>query len=178
MSTSNPSEFSTSINPYIRDYCHSMRGKGLTNFVHDITFGFGEISMLMADAEMYLFYYDNKIPIACTDDSGRTLPEGIYINKTMAHNHREYSKLISLFHNTARKKGLNYGRNAVHYVTREQDCQHLYTLFFDFSDHDFLHFVVNNGALIQDMIDHYTLTAKDIILEAKSVENRIVLPYC
>ncbi len=153
-----------------------MCSKGLTNFVHDITFGHGEVSMLMGDPEMYLSYYDNKIPMAFTDDSGRTLPEGIYLNKTLDHTHREYSKLISLFHNTARKNGLNYGRNSVHYVTREQDCQHLYSLFFDFEDHDFLHFVVNNGVLIQDMIDHYMLTAKDIILEAKSVENRIVLP--
>ena len=85
--------------------------------------------------------------------------------------------LETVLRNTAQKFKLNYGQNSLHYVVNEEHCQHLYSLFFDLSEDDFLHFVINNNAFIQDTIDDYSFGANDIILEAKAVENRIVLPF-
>ena len=172
-----PPKFSIDIGRYIRDFCHSLKSNGVVNFVHDITFGHGEISMLMADSKMFQFYFDNKIPVFCTNESGRNLSEGMYINQILENQYRDYTVLMSVLRTMAKKSGLNYGKNSLHYVVNELDCQHLYSLFFDWSDDDFLHFVINNGALIQDIVDHYNYTAKDIILEAKARDNRIVLPY-
>lgn len=75
-----------------------------------------------------------------------------------------------------RKFGQSFGKHSVHIVTREQDCQHLYSLFFELTENDFLHWVINNGCFLQDLIANYNLMAKDIILAAKSTENRIILP--
>lgn len=172
-----PPKFSIDVGLYISNFCHSLKNKGVVNFVHDITFGHGEISMLMADPQMFQFYADNKIPVFCTNEFGRDLSEGIYINQILENQYRDYTVLMSVLRTTAKKCGLDYGKNSLHYVVNEANCQHLYSFFFDWSDDDFLHFVINNGALIQDIVDHYNYTAKDIILEAKARDNRIVLPY-
>lgn len=161
---------------YMRGFCHSMRHRGLVNFVHDITFGHGEISMLMADTEMFHFYCDNKIPVVFTDDSGRTLSNGIYINQILEKQHSEYAIFMKFLRNVAHKLKLNYGQNSLHYVVNQEDCQHMYSIFFDLSHEDFLHFVINNGSFIRDMIDEYNFTSKDIILEAATKENSVILP--
>lgn len=171
-----PPKCAIDFSQYMREFCHSMRHRGLVNFVHDITFGQGEISMLMADIEMLRFYSDNKIPIVCTDASGRTLSAGIYINQILEKQYLECSVFMKILRNAGQKFGLNYGKNSLHYVVNEEHCQHLYSIFFDLFDDDFLHFIINNGALIQDLVDGYNFTAKDIILEAKAFENRIILP--
>ncbi len=176
MSVANTRNFFLDASECIRSFCHSLRDKHVVNFVHDITFGHGEISMLVTEQEILSYYYENKIPIACTDDSGRMLADGIYIDKVLAGYYKECAPLMALLRKIGQAKGFNYGRNAVHFSVREQGCQNLYTLFFDLSEHDFLHYVINNGALLQDILENYNIFAKDIILEAKSVENRAVLP--
>ncbi|HVT63174.1 MAG TPA: helix-turn-helix transcriptional regulator [Legionellaceae bacterium] len=176
MNKYSPLKFSIDVSRYIRDFCYSLKNTGVINFVHDITFGHGEITMLMADSQMFQFYFDNKVPVFCTNESGRYLSEGMYINRILKNQYRDYAVLISVLRTTAKKFGLNYGKNSLHYVVNEADCQHLYSLFFEWSDDDFLHFVINNGALIQDMVQHYNYTAKDIILEAKALDSRIILP--
>ncbi|EKD70692.1 MAG: hypothetical protein ACD_46C00436G0004 [uncultured bacterium] len=72
--------------------------------------------------------------------------------------------------------GQHYSKNSVHIVKMEQDCQHLYSLFFDLEENDFLHWIINNGNLLTDFIDDYNVQAHDTILESKANENRIVLP--
>ncbi len=140
---------------YIRDFLSKIRKHGVVNFCHDITFANNEISMLMPDEAMVHYYCDNNIPIFGTNSSGRILQTGIYINHILENQYPEYLVLIQGMRKISKRMGLNYGRNSLHYAFNEEHCQHLYSIFFDLSDVDFLHFVVNNGAMIQDMIDLY-----------------------
>lgn len=176
MNALDTNNFSLSSTQYIKNFCHSLQDKKIVNFVHDITFGHGEISMLVTEQKIRDFYYNNTIPIACSDYSGRKLRDGIYIDKVLEDYHPECIPLMALLRNIGQKKGLNYGTHAIHFSVREPDCQNLYTIFFDMHESDFLHYVVNNGSFFEDMIENYQLLSRDIILEAKSVNNRVVQP--
>lgn len=153
-----------------------MQNLSLVNFMHDITFGYGQISMLVSHQAIFLHYYNNKIPMLCTDNSGRTLENGIYINKVLEEKHNDCSVLMPLMVGVGKQYQQNFGMNSLHIVHREHDCQHLYSLFFDLPETEFLHWTINNGNLIHDLIDNYNAAANDVILEAKSPENRITLP--
>lgn len=144
--------------------------------MHDITFSKGQISMLVSDQNVFQFYYQNRIPTLCTDDSGRTLEAGVFINRTLENSRRDCAVLMPLLIKIGRRFGQNYGKNSIHIVERERDCQHLYSLFFDLEENDFLHWILNNGNFLKDFISNYNAKASDIVLEAKSNENRIVLP--
>lgn len=161
---------------FIKEICLPLQKVGLINFMHDITFGHGQISMLVSDQNVFLFYYQNKIPMLCTDDSGRTLSPGIYLNKILEEQHRECSILMPLMVRVGEHFGQNFGKNSLHIVVRENECQHLYSLFFELEENDFLHWIVNNGSFLNDFIEDYNHVANDIILEAKHPENRIILP--
>lgn len=176
MNTNRSLKTSLDASHYIRDFCHSISKRGVVNFIHDITFGHGEISMLMADAEMLRFYFDNKIPIVCSDESGRTLSNGLYINQLLENKHNDYAVFMKKLRDKARINSLNYGKNSLHYVVRETDRQHMYSVFFDYDNDDFLHFVINNGSFIPDLIDNYNAKSNDIISEVSTAENRIILP--
>ena len=168
--------FSITAAQFIQEACKPLQNIALTNFMHDITFSKGQISMLVSDKNVFLFYYQNRIPTLCTDDSGRTLAAGIYLNKTLENTRKDCAVLMPLMVKIGRKFGQNYGQNSIHIVARENDCQHLYSLFFDLEENDFLHWILNNGNFLKDFIDQYNISAKDSILEAKASENRIVLP--
>lgn len=168
--------YSMTASQFIKEVYQSLQHIALTNFMHDITFGNGEISMLVSNEDLFLFYYKNKIPMLCTDNTGRTLASGIYLNKLLENTHDDCSVLMPLMSKVAKQCGENYGQNSVHIVKRENDCQHLYSLFFDLNENDFLHWIINNGNFLSDIIDNYNFVAKDIILEAKAPESRIVLP--
>jgi len=168
--------FSITAASFIKEFCRPMHNISLTNFMHDITFGNGQISMLVNNANIFKFYYENKIPMLCTDDSGRTLETGIYLNKFLEERYQDCSVLMPLMVNVGKKYNQSFGQTSVHVVIREETCQHLYSLFFDLAENDFLHWVVNNGNYLQEFIDNYNYAAKDILLAAKATENRIVLP--
>lgn len=168
--------FSATTSKFIQEICRPLKHKGLTNFMHDITYGHGEISMLMNDENVFQYYYQNKIPMLCTDESGRTLSNGIYLNKTLESTHQECAILMPLLQKVGKQFGQNFGRQSIHIVVREENCQHLYSLFFDLQEHEFLHWVVNNGKYLEDVLANYNRNAKDLILEAQAKENRIVLP--
>jgi DNA-binding CsgD family transcriptional regulator len=168
--------FAIKATKFIKEICKSLHVNALTNFMHDITFEKGQISMLVSDERVFLFYYQNKIPTLCTDDSGRTLETGIYLNKTLENSRKDCAILMPLLVKVGKKLGQNYGRNSVHVVARENDCQHLYSLFFDLDENDFLHWILNNGSFLNDFISQYNLAANDVIIEAKAKENRIILP--
>jgi DNA-binding CsgD family transcriptional regulator len=168
--------FSLTATKFIQETCKPLHRNALTNFMHDITFTKGQISMLASDERVFLFYYDNKIPTLCTDDSGRMLDPGIYLNKTLEESRKDCAILMPLLVKIGKQFGQNYGKNSIHIVARENDCQHLYSLFFDLEENDFLHWVVNNGNFLDDFISAYNVAAKDIILEAKAENNRIILP--
>lgn len=169
--------FSVSATKYIQEVCRPFHHLALTNFMHDITFRDGEISMLVSDEKVFLHYYQNKIPTLCTDQSGRTLAAGIYLNKTLEDMRQDCTVLMPLLVKVGRQHGQNYGQHSVHIVEREDDCQHLYSLFFDLNENDFLQWILNNGHFLNDFIHQYNMVAKNIILEAKNKENRIVLPH-
>ncbi|MDF1758169.1 MAG: LuxR C-terminal-related transcriptional regulator [Legionellaceae bacterium] len=169
-------KFSSNIGDYIREYSSSMRNIGLVKFHHDITFGQNQISMLMTDPEIYNYFVNNQIPVACTDYSGRYLENGIYIDAVLETKYSESGVLMQSLRKMALREKLNYGNRSLHYLKKEQNCQHLYSMFFDMSQDDFLHFVINNGALIQDLIDDYNFLSNDIIIEATSTENIVTLP--
>lgn len=160
----------------MRGFLKSMNIKSINNIEHDITFGHGQISMLTPHLEMIEFYNNTKTPLAYTNESGRFLQEGIYLNKVIDSQYPQYSRLMPIYLKASREMDLNYGKNYIHYVVKEKDCQHMYTLFFDLPYNDFLHLIVNNGNLIKETIDNYHHQARDIILESKLVENRIILP--
>lgn len=168
--------FNTTVTKFIQEFCNPYQKISLTSFMHDITFGKGRISMLVNNKDIFLFYLNNKIPMLCTDDSGRTLANGIYINKILEEQYKDCSILMPLMVRVSERFGIHLGRNSVHIVHREDDCQHFYSLFFDLSESDFLHWVINNGYLLYDLIANYNMVAKDVVLEAKSPENRIILP--
>jgi len=132
--------------------------------------------MLVGDERIFLFYLNNKIPTLCTNETGRTLPAGMYINKALENSRRDCATLMPLLIKIGKQFDQNYGRNSLHIVTRETDCQHLYSLFFNLDEPDFFYFILNNSNLVNDFINQYNFTAKDIILEAKSEKNRVVLP--
>lgn len=161
---------------FIQEISKPLHKLAVINFMHDITFGKGQITMLVSNEEIFLFYYRNQIPMLCTDNSGRTLSAGIYLNKILEEQHRDCSVLMPLMVRVGEQFGQNFGKTSLHIVTRENDCQHLYSLFFDLEENEFLHWVVNNGDFLKDFIDNYNHLANDIILEAKSPENRIILP--
>lgn len=168
--------FNITATKFIQEFYKPYQKLRLTNFMHDVTFGKDQISMLVSNKEIFLFYLKNKIPMLCTDDTGRTLSNGIYINKLLQEKHKDCAVLMPLMVRVGQQFGLNFGRNSLHIVNRESDCQHLYSLFFDLSEQDFLHWIINNGKLLNDLIENYNHIASDIILEAKSPENRIILP--
>lgn len=168
--------FSYTAAPYIQEFCKPWHNIALTNFMHDITFGHGQISMLVSNAQVFKFYYEHKIPMLCTNDSGRTLAAGIYLNKILEQQYKDCSVLMPLMVKVGNQYDQSFGQTSLHLVEREGDCQHLYTLFFDMNETDFLHWIVNNGNFLKDFIAHYNHTAKDIVKEAKISKNRIILP--
>jgi DNA-binding CsgD family transcriptional regulator len=168
--------FNTTAAKFIQEFCKPYQKISLINFMHDITFGKNQISMLVSNAEIFSFYLNNKIPMLCTDDTGRVLENGIYINKILEEQYKDCSVLMPLMVKVGQQLGSNFGKNSLHIVKREENCQHFYSLFFDLSEQDFLHWVINNGHFLDDLIANYNNISKDIILEAKHSENRIKLP--
>lgn len=168
--------FNIDATKFIKEFCNPYQKIALTNFMHDITFGQGQISMLVSNKDIFMFYYNNKIPMLCTDETGRTLSNGIYINRILQEQYNDCSILMPLMVKISQQFGLDLGSNSLHIVNRESNCQHLYSLFFDLSEQDFLHWVINNGNFLYDLLANYNDAAKDVILEAKSPENRIILP--
>ena len=168
--------FSLAVSKFIQEFRKPLQGVMCTNFMHNITFNDGQISMMMGNQDVFLDFYRNKIPTFCTDASGRTLDDGVYINKTLEGTRYDCALLMPRFIKTGKKYGENYGKNSIHIVIREDDCQHFYCLFFDLDEYEFLQWVINNGCFINDYICNYNRTARDTIIEAKAPENRIVLP--
>jgi DNA-binding CsgD family transcriptional regulator len=160
----------------IQELCAPYKNLSFVNFMHDITFSNNQISMIMADQRIVAYYIQHQIPTLCTDNFGRVLADGLYLNKTLEHSYKECAVLMPFLTKIGQQFSQNYGKNSVHLLRREQDCQHFYSLFFDLKEPDFLQWVINNGAFLADFIAQYHQKGNDLILEAKSNENRIKLP--
>lgn len=160
----------------IKELCTTYKNLSFVNFMHDITFSNNQISMMVADQRMVDYYVQHQIPTLCTDNSGRVLADGLYLNKTLEHSYKECAILMPFLTKIGQQFSQNYGQNSVHILRREKNCQHLYSLFFDLNELDFLQWVINNGAFLEDFIAQYNQKGSDLILEATSNENRIKLP--
>ena len=160
----------------IKELCAHYKNLSFVNFMHDITYPNNQVSMIVADRRMVDYYKKHQIPTLCTDNSGRILADGLYLNKTLEHSYKECAVLMPYLTKIGQQFKQNYGRNSVHILRREQDCQHLYSLFFDLNEPDFLQWIINNGAFLNDFIAEYNQKGSDLILEAKLSENRIELP--
>lgn len=151
----------------ISELCQSLMTESLVHFSHDITFGEGQITMLMNDANALRFYFQHRIPAICVDETGRTFDDGIYLGKVVMEYYHDASVIIPK---------LPLPQNSIHICKREPDYQHLYSFHFDLNEYDFLHWVLNHGNLLSDFIDDYNTKANDILLEAYEPDSRTVLP--
>jgi DNA-binding CsgD family transcriptional regulator len=160
----------------IKELRANYKNLSFVNFMHDITFSNNQISMIVADQSMVDYYVQHQIPTLCTDNSGRVLTDGLYLNKTLEYSYKECAILMPFLTKVGRQFSQNYGKNSVHILRREKDRQHFYSLFFDLNEPEFLQWVINNGAFLEDFIAQYHQKGRDLILEATSNENRIKLP--
>ena len=176
MKTRGKSEFYQDASQIIAGICKTKSKSGLINFAHDITYGQNQITMLTKDLALVDIYEKNKIPTLCTDESGRTLANGIYINKILEQQDKGCAVLMPLLLKISKQHQHNYGRNSLHFVQREKDCQHLYSLFFDLSEDEFLYWIINNGQFLHDFIDEYKVRMRDLLSVAKQNENKLELP--
>lgn len=149
---------------------HPLKKLCVNDFFHDITFEKGQISMLSNRADFFEYYYKNQIPVVCTNDQGRMLPPGIYLDCKLKRDYADYS---SAFLKVSKQFNI---KNFLHLIEVEQDCQHMYSFSFDLDEIDFLHLVTNNIRNITNFISHYKLQANEIITQAKLPKNRIILP--
>ena len=168
--------FSVAVSQFIREVCNPHKKIGMTNFLHDITFDQGQISMMLSDHHIAEHYKNFKIPTWGTDKEGRALADGVYLNKTLENTRKDCAILMPRLKKIGEKFKQNYGKNSVHIISHENDCQHLYALFFDLDENEFLHWIINNGDYLKDFIANYKIASKNIILEARAPENRIILP--
>lgn len=151
----------------IEELCKPLTNKAMSHFTHDITFGMGQISMLMNDRNALMFYFQYKIPAICVDETGRTFEEGVYLGKVLKEYYQEAAIILPQ---------LPFGQSSIHICKREPDRQQLYSFYFDLKENDFLHWVLNNGNLFVDFINEYNVKTQDILQEATEPENRTILP--
>lgn len=155
----------------MKKICLPLQKMGIHHFAHDMTFGKNNISILTNNKKLFLDYYQRGLPIMCTNDDGRILAPGIYLSKYLMKKHRDCSQMIPVL---GEKFNLT---NTIHFVERENDCQHLFTLGANLDESDFLHLVTNHLDKFSHFINDYKQTASDIILAAKKPQNQISLPY-
>ncbi|MBV8803298.1 MAG: hypothetical protein JO131_10135, partial [Gammaproteobacteria bacterium] len=170
--SSKHSNFRLSANKFIAEYFKPFQEKSIVQFSQSITFGHNQMSSIGSSAKVSEYFNKYKIPIFCSDESGRILDEGIYTNKILEATYRECALIFPLLPTVGKRFGLNYGKNSLYILEKDIDCQHLYTLHFDVEENIFLHWSLNNGQFIKDLIENYKLKGKDLILESKCYKNR------
>jgi DNA-binding CsgD family transcriptional regulator len=140
---------------------------GCVQFCHDMTFENGEIAMLMNDEKLLEHYYHHQKPAICTDENGRTLKPGIYLLSALKEKHKQVAAIMPK---------LPLAEQAVHIAINHEDHQEFFSFFFDLSEHDFLHFLLNNPTLLPEFIDNYHRKNANLICEVKDKSNRLILP--
>jgi hypothetical protein len=90
-------------------------------FVHDITYGKGRLNMLSNNSEWLTLYYTNPLPLFFTNESGRILPDGVYVTNTLPMAESEKKRYTDL-------KGVFKFTHMLLIVKHEGDVQHTYSL--------------------------------------------------
>jgi hypothetical protein len=125
----------------------------IRGFIHDITYGKGQFSILTDNKDYLKYFYINQLPALFTDKSGRFLPDGVYFTHTLPLKDEE-KHLIDTISNT-----LNFDY-LIHIVKHEQDIQHTYTFLLHCHEHQLLFFVANYLIQLQRFIMIYERHAK------------------
>lgn len=152
---------------YMRKQCGALKLFGIVGFNHDISFAMGEISILSTNENIFKTWYDNRIPAVCTDESGRILPSGVYLDSYLKSEFILYSKNLPMM-----LSKINASR-VVHIVEREKDCQSMYSFVFNQPSEDlFLQFLLNHISELQNFIESYKLSSIELITEAKKTRKQ------
>jgi DNA-binding CsgD family transcriptional regulator len=144
-----------------------LRQFGICHFNHDITFGNDKMAMLTDNSELFKLYYDQQLPVICTNETGRILDTGIYLTKSLAHENKTIANIIAIL-----DKKYNF-HNSLLVIERENDCQHMFTLTSPLDEHTFLNKIINNLDNIKNFLEFYKISAKDIIRKAKEPRHQI-----
>jgi DNA-binding CsgD family transcriptional regulator len=140
---------------------------GCVQFFHDMTFKDGEISMLMSDQHVLDHFCHYPKPTVCTDKNGRTLPPGIYLLSALKEKYAYVATAAA---------SMPLAEQAVHVAISHEDHQELFSFFFDLSEHDLLHLLLNSPTLLPEFIDDYHRLNADLICDAKDKSNRFIFP--
>lgn len=155
----------------INKICLPLQKIGIHLFSHDITFGHNKVAILTNNKKLFFTYYKNELPIICTSDEGRILEPGIYFNRYLEQSYQDCAQVLPI---VTQKFQLI---NSIHFLEKEEDCQHFFTFAAKLKETDFMHFVINNMELLKNFIVYYKKEAHDIIMEAKKPKHQILLPH-
>ncbi len=127
-------------------------------FCHDMTFGNGMGAMLHSHDELVARYYSSQdIPFVFTNEKGRTLADGAYLSKYAIDPIPEYRRLSDWV-----KESFSF-EHMLSIAMNENGQQQLYTFFFDCTEVQFMHHVVNHYYLYQQFIQRYQKIFSDVI---------------
>jgi DNA-binding CsgD family transcriptional regulator len=143
---------------------------GLKSFSHDITFENARASVLSSDASCSQFYLEQGLPYIYTNNQGRFLSPGIYLNNKLAEDSSDFREI---FKKLSAKFGFNY---SIHILEHEADCQHLYSFnLFKFNDNHTVNgmdFDINQISLILNALRKYKREGQGLIEESKKPRHR------
>lgn len=156
---------------FMRNQCNSLKAFGIVGFNHDVSFPMGELSMLTTEKNVFRLWFNKRMSAICTDESGRVLNAGVYLDKILGDNHKDVIRQSHIF-----LAQFNANR-IIHIIERESDCQSMYSfLFHQIAENDFLHWSINNVSILYNFLEKYKYFSKELIKEVKKPANRIVLP--
>ena len=139
-------------------------------FIHDITYGKGQFSIL-ANNRVYLKnFYESQCPAFFTDESGRFLPEGVYLTHMLPLTNDE-SLIINTLSDTF---SFNY---LIHIVKYAKNLHHTYTFMLYCTEQQLLVFIANNLPQLHRFVALYNRKCKECIEYVKAEKDHLVLPY-
>lgn len=156
---------------HLKKFCNTLNSVGIIGFHHDISFPHGELSMLTTEKTIFKVYFNKRLPAVYTDENGRTLKSGVYLDSYLVKNHKPLESRLQRF--LAEFKA----NRSIHILEEDNDCQHFYHfVFHQTQESEFLHWIMNNLYVLHNFLEKYKLKSQDLINEAKQPANRIVLP--
>jgi DNA-binding CsgD family transcriptional regulator len=142
----------------------------IKGFIHDITYGKGQFSILTHDKAYLKYFYENQSPGVFTDESGRVLPDGIFFTHMLPLTD-EQTGLLQKFTNTFETEYL------LHIVKHEKNLQNTYSFMLHCNENQLLVFVANKLPQLRRFIAIYERQCKQDIEFVMSEKNHLVLPY-
>ena len=147
-----------------------LRHPYIVAFSHDMTLGKGQLRMLSDDKDWLKYYYTNPLPLFFTDESGRILPEGVYVIHTLPMTEVEKQRYESL------KKNFNYAYSLL-IIKHEKNIQHTYSFHLNCDENQLIFFLANKLPDIHRFIAAYERQCKNDIDWVKSEKNHLIYPY-